>query len=69
MNLGGGLIQLALLDDLIKELPALGQLQDDEEIVGGVDELDQVDDTGMIHRAEDFNLIEDPETSFIISRI
>ena len=60
MNLGGGLVQLALLYDLIKELATLCQLQDNEEIVSGVDDIDQVDDAGVIHRTEDFDLIEHP---------
>ena len=61
MDLGGSLVQFALLNDLIKQLATLGQLQNNAEIVLSVDELDQVDDAGMIHRTEDFNLIDHPE--------
>ena len=62
MDLCGSLVQFALLNDLIKQLATLGQLQNNEEIVLGVDELDQVDDAGVIHRTEDFNLIDHPES-------
>ena len=60
MNLGGSLVQRALLNDLIKELATLRQLQNNEEIVSGIDDIDQVDDTGVIHRTEDFHLIQHP---------
>ena len=38
------LVQLCLLDDLIKKLTPLGQLQDNEEVVFGVDYIFEIDD-------------------------
>ena len=48
-ELGGGLVQHATLDHLVEELPALSQLQDQDQRLGGVDHLLQSDDVGVTH--------------------
>ena len=60
VELGGRLIEPGLLDDLVKQFPALRQLQDYEEVLGGVDHVLQLDDTRMVDRLQDFNFVQDP---------
>ena len=43
MQLGGFLIQSALLNDLVKQFPTLCQLENNEEIVFSVDDLNRND--------------------------
>ena len=59
MQLGLGLIELGFLDDLVEQLPALGELQDDVEEVGRVDHVLEVDDAGVGGGAQDPHLVKD----------
>ena len=60
VELGGRLIEPGLLDDLVKQFPALRQLQDYVEVVGSVDHVLQLDNTRMVDRLQDFNFVQDP---------
>ena len=59
VKLGDGFIELGLFDDLVEELPALDQLQDDEEVLGGVDNILQLYHAWMVDRLEDFSFVLD----------
>ena len=60
VKLGFGLVQLGLVDDLVEELTSLGKLQHDEEVVGGVDEIFQLDYIGMVYRLQYLDFIQNP---------
>ena len=60
VKLGFGLVQLGLVDDLVEELASLGKLQHDEEVVGGVDEIFQLDYIGVINRLQYLDFIQNP---------
>ena len=60
VELGDRLIEPGLLNDLVKQFPALRQLQDYEEVLGSVDHVLQLDDTRMVDRLQDFYFVQDP---------
>ena len=54
-----GLVEFGLLDNFLKELPALGQLEDDVQELGRVYHVLQPDDTGMVHLLQDPHFVHD----------
>ena len=58
VQLGLGLVQLRPLNNLVEQLPALSQLQHDEQEVGRVDHILQVDNTRVVDRLKDPDLVQ-----------
>ena len=58
VQLSLSLVQLCLLDDLVKQLSALRQLQHDEQEFGRVNHILQVYDARMVHQLKDPYLVQ-----------
>ena len=58
MQLSLGLVQLRLLNDLVKQLPALRQLHHNEQEIGSVNHILQVYDARVLHRLKDPYLVQ-----------